>query len=86
MTEVRVFQQELDLATRALAPATGMLAAADPIPAPGFAALEVFLYEDSLAEELQVRGPLLFVFDEAIFQHKIRNLGLFQAKASDYGL
>ena len=55
MTEVRVFQQELDLATRALAPATGMLAAADPIPAPGFAALEVFLYEDSLAEELQVR-------------------------------
>ena len=54
MTEVRVFQQELDLATRALAPASGMLAAADPIPAPGFAALEVFLYEDSLAEELQV--------------------------------
>ena len=56
MTEVRVFQQELDLATHALAPASGMLAAADPIPAPGFAALEVFLYEDSLAEELQVRS------------------------------
>ena len=31
-------------------------------------------------------GPLLFVFDEAIFQHQIRNFGLFQAKTSDYGL
>ena len=31
-------------------------------------------------------GPLLFVFDEAIFQHEIRNFGLFQAKTSDYGL
>ena len=35
---------------------------------------------------LKVSGPLLFVFDEAIFQHKIRNFGLFQAKTSDYGL
>ena len=33
-----------------------------------------------------VSGPLLFVFDEAIFQHKIRNFGLFQAKTSNYGL
>ena len=31
-------------------------------------------------------GPLLFVFDEAIFQHEIRNFGLFQAKTNDYGL
>ena len=31
-------------------------------------------------------GPLLFVFDKAIFQHKIRNFGLFQAKTGDYGL
>ena len=31
-------------------------------------------------------GPLLFVFDEAIIQHKIRNFGFFQAKTSDYGL
>ena len=31
-------------------------------------------------------GPLFFVFDEAIFQHQIRNFGLFQAKTSDYGL
>ena len=34
----------------------------------------------------QITGPLLFVFDEAIFQHEIRNFGLFQAKTNDYGL
>ena len=50
VTVGRVFQQELDLATCALAPATGMLAATDPIPALSFAALEIFLYEDSLAD------------------------------------
>ena len=31
-------------------------------------------------------GPLLFVFDEAIFKHKIHNFGFFQAKTSDYVL
>ena len=31
-------------------------------------------------------GPLLFVFDKAIYQQEIRNFGLFQAKTSDYGL
>ena len=31
-------------------------------------------------------GPLLFVFDEAIYQQEICNFGLFQAKTSNYGL